>query len=170
MRELFTKNISIFVLIFAMILHTVFNLPVDAQDVAMDKLDKKDTTKDMSNQPQVFDKDKVMELTSQVTDTLARYLFSAKASATNKLDKSDKLDKTDTKDKSERLELSDMDRVVELTDQVTDRLSRFLFPSTTTSDSASTNTNILTSAMSGMNLLNLKLDQDAIVKVRCYRT
>ena len=167
MKEMFPKNISISVLIFAMLLHTVFNLPVDAQDVVKDKLDKLDMkdkldTQDMSDQHHLLDKDKVIELTSQGIETLAQLLFPPKG---RKEDTSSKSDKMDTKDKTERLELSDMDRVVELTDQVTDRLSRFLFSASTSSDTTNTNTNILTSAMSGMKLLNLNLDQDAIVKV-----
>ena len=163
MREMFPKNFSISVLIFAMLLHTVFNLPVDAQDVVKDKLDKSDT-QDMSDQHLLLDKEKVIELTSQGIETLAQLLFPPKGKGKDTPSKSNTMD---AKDKTERLELSDMDRVVELTDQVTDRLSRFLFSSSTTSDTTNTNTNtnILTSAMSGMKLLNLNLDQDAIVKV-----
>ncbi len=114
-----------------MFLQTVFNLPVDAQDLKTDKTD---------------------------------------SDKSDKSNKSDKSDKSDRLNKTGRLELSDMDRVVELADKATDRFARFLFPSSSSSTSggASDIFSSISSMAGGMNLLNLKLDQDAIVKVNFF--
>lgn len=63
-------------------------------------------------------------------------------------------------ERGERLDITDMDRVVQLADQVTERLGRFMFQS----GEGSSGMNFL-SAMSGMNPLNLKLDKDRILRV-----
>jgi hypothetical protein len=125
------KNIFISFLVFVMFLQTVFNLPVDAQDLKTDKTD---------------------------------------SDKSDKSNKSDKSDKSDRLNKTGRLELSDMDRVVELADKATDRFARFLFPSSSSSTSggASDIFSSISSMAGGMNLLNLKLDQDAIVKVNFF--
>lgn len=63
----------------------------------------------------------------------------------------------------------DVGRVGDLTDAVTDRLARFLFPGSSPGSSSGGIGDLFSMASSmtgGMNLLDLKLDQDAIVKVR----
>jgi hypothetical protein len=58
--------------------------------------------------------------------------------------------------------------VVDLADAVSDRLGRFLFPGTSGGSSGGIGGLFSTAASmtGGMNLLDLKLDQDTIVKVR----
>ena len=65
----------------------------------------------------------------------------------------------------------DMGRVVDMTDAVTDRLARFLFQGSSSGSSSGGIGDLFSMASSmtgGVNLLDLKLDQDAIVKVRIY--
>jgi len=63
-------------------------------------------------------------------------------------------------ERSKRLDITDMDRVALLADQVTERLGRFLFQS----GDGSSGLNFL-SSLSGMNPLNLKLDKERIMRV-----
>ena len=77
---------------------------------------------------------------------------------------------SDKKDKSERLEESDMDRVYELADTVSDRLARFLFQTSTGSSGSVTGLSDLFSsatnaALNPIGLLNLKIDKKNIVQV-----
>ena len=76
----------------------------------------------------------------------------------------------DKKDKSERLEESDMDRVYELADTVSDRLARFLFQTSSGSSGSVTGLSDLFSsatdaALNPIGLLNLKIDKKNIVQV-----
>ena len=80
---------------------------------------------------------------------------------------------SDKKDKSERLEESDMDRVYELADTVSDRLARFLFQTSSGSTSSSGSVTGLSdlfssatdAALNPIALLNLKIDKKNIVQV-----
>ena len=77
---------------------------------------------------------------------------------------------SDKKDKSERLEESDMDRVYELADTVSDRLARFLFQTSSGSSGSVTGLSDLFSsatdaALNPIGLLNLKIDKKNIVQV-----
>jgi len=74
---------------------------------------------------------------------------------------------SDKKDKSERLEDSDMDRVYELADTVSDRLSRFLFQTSSGSDGGLSGlfSSATDAALNPIGLLNLKIDKKNIVQV-----
>ena len=80
---------------------------------------------------------------------------------------------SDKKDKSERLEESDMDRVYELADTVSDRLARFLFQTSSSGSSSSGTVTGLSdlfssatdAALNPIGLLNLKIDKKNIVQV-----
>ncbi len=75
---------------------------------------------------------------------------------------------SDKKDKSERLEESDMDRVYELADTVSDRLARFLFQTSSGSGSGGLSdlfSSATDAALNPIGLLNLKIDKKNIVQV-----
>ena len=133
------RNVFISVFVLFMFLQTVFNLPVDAQGLKKDHVE------------QVV---KEHETQSRQTSQTGQTSQTRQTGQTSQTGPDGKLD---------------VGRVVDLTDAVTDRLARFLFPGSSPGSSSGGIGDLFSMASSmtgGMNLLDLKLDQDAIVKVR----
>ena len=131
-----------------MFLQTVFNLPVDAQGL------KKDHVEQVVKQPETQSRQ-----TSQTRQT-------GQTSQTGHTSQTGQTSQTSQTGPDGKL---DVGRVGDLTDAVTDRLARFLFPGSSPGSSSGGIGDLFSMASSmtgGMNLLDLKLDQDAIVKVR----